>query len=269
MATLFTWLRLSALILALCVAFANIQGIFSTHWISAKPSDLTELLALSKEHQYSTEILSTDPLMFYLDGFLHPREAAYLLRLGSSREPHLAPSKVYVDPDSNAPPPPSSYRTSSSCVLPADNALVSLIKQRALSLMGFIPNTGVEALQLVRYGRSEKFGMHYDWFDSPMVDKSGERYNRIATLFLYLEANCTAGSTYFPRLPPPPESAREERFSTTANRSGLAVMPRAASGVFWVNLKADGTGDERTLHAGMPVGMGSKTGLNIWVKARV
>ncbi|KAL8794592.1 MAG: hypothetical protein Q9182_007612 [Xanthomendoza sp. 2 TL-2023] len=247
MATFFTWLRLSALILALCVAFANIQGIFSTHWVSAKPSDLTELLALSKEHQYSTEILSTDPLI----------------------EPHLAPSKVYVDPDSNAPLPPSSYRTSSSCVLPADNALVSLIKQRALSLMGFIPNTGVEALQLVRYGRSEKFGMHYDWFDSPMVDKSGERYNRIATLFLYLEANCTAGSTYFPRLPPPPESAREERFSTTANRSGLAVMPRAASGVFWVNLKADGTGDERTLHAGMPVGMGSKTGLNIWVKARV
>lgn len=105
--------------------------------------------------------------------------------------------------------------------------------------MGFIPNTGVEALQLVRYRRSEKFGIHYDWFDSPMVDKSGERYNRIATLFLYLEANCTAGSTYFPRLPPPPESARGERF------------------------KADRTGDERTLHTGIPVGMGSKTGLNI------
>ncbi len=43
-------------------------------------------------------------------------------------------------------------------------------------------------------------------------------------------------------------------------------MPILGSGIFWINLKEDDSGDSRTLHAGMPVGSGSKTGMDIWAK---
>ena len=112
--------------------------------------------------------------------------------------------------------------------------------------------------------------MHYDWFNDPLVDKNtGERYNRVASFFLYLDVNCTSGGTYFPRLPAPPEGLSENRFSTTANRTGLVINPRLGSGVAWLNLNGTGAGDERTLHAGLPVREGSKVGMNIWIKIKV
>ena len=45
---------------------------------------------------------------------------------------------------------------------------------------------------------------------------------------------------------------------------GLAFRPVAGNAVFWVNLFPNGTGDERTLHAGLPLGEGLKTAMNIW-----
>ncbi|KAL9119446.1 MAG: hypothetical protein Q9187_003999 [Circinaria calcarea] len=188
--------------------------------------------------------------------------------MSGTQEPLFQPSKVYTSPYDEETPPPS-YRTSSSCILPTGDAIVSLVKQRALMLIGFIPFLGVEALQLVQYGPSALFAMHYDWFETPLMSTSGEDYNRIASFFLYLDANCTAGATYFPRLPAPPENVHGDRFSTTANRTGLAVMPNLGSGVFWINLGANGTGDERVLHAGLPVSEGSKIGMNIWIKGKV
>ena len=45
---------------------------------------------------------------------------------------------------------------------------------------------------------------------------------------------------------------------------GLAFRPVAGNAIFWVNLFPNGTGDERTLHAGLPLGEGLKTAMNIW-----
>ena len=136
-------------------------------------------------------------------------------------------------------------------------------------MLGFLPSIGVEALQLVRYGKSERFAMHYDWFEDPVIDQNQLRYNRLASFFLYLDANCTSGETYFPKLAAPPLDLDDERFSITANRTGLGIVPGVGSGVFWMNLHGNGTGDTRTLHAGMPVREGTKTAMNIWIKARV
>ena len=45
---------------------------------------------------------------------------------------------------------------------------------------------------------------------------------------------------------------------------GLAFRPIAGNAVFWVNLHANGTGDMRTRHAGLPLESGRKTAMNIW-----
>lgn len=45
---------------------------------------------------------------------------------------------------------------------------------------------------------------------------------------------------------------------------GLAFRPTNGNALFWMNLHADGAGDKRTMHAGLPVGEGLKTAMDIW-----
>jgi prolyl 4-hydroxylase len=51
---------------------------------------------------------------------------------------------------------------------------------------------------------------------------------------------------------------------------GVTFRPREGSGVFWMNMERDVDGvmrgDERTLHAGLPVTSGGKVGMNIWTR---
>ncbi|KAK3358573.1 2OG-Fe(II) oxygenase family oxidoreductase [Lasiosphaeria ovina] len=260
--------------LGLSVPLLDIAGPLLPQWNFLSPATWlrgahSDLVALSKNHRYTFQVLSTDPFMVYLDGFIHPREAKYLIELGKAK---FEPSKVYTDPEETEWPSPS-YRTSDSSVLSSKDAIVSIIRDRAYFVLGFLPHIGVEAFQLVRYHDGDLFGMHYDWFKQPLPDgNTSEYYNRLASFFLYLEADCKAGSTYFPHLPPPPVSIQDDntgRYSTTKNGTGLAVLPRLGSGLFWQNLHRNGTGDERLLHAGLPVIFGSKIGMNIWIKGRV
>ena len=51
-------------------------------WLSSKASVPEDLLSISSNHRYTVQMLSTDPVMIYLDGFIHPRESQYLLELG-------------------------------------------------------------------------------------------------------------------------------------------------------------------------------------------
>ena len=46
------------------------------------------------------------------------------------------------------------------------------------------------------------------------------------------------------------------------------VTPVAGNAVVWYNIDRHGTLDERTLHAGEPVGAGEKWGMNIWLRER-
>lgn len=46
----------------------------------------------------------------------------------------------------------------------------------------------------------------------------------------------------------------------------VTFKPVVGSVVFWKNLLPDGQGDERTLHAGLPLTSGKKVGLNIWTR---
>jgi len=52
---------------------------------------------------------------------------------------------------------------------------------------------------MTRYTDSQKFTEHYDWLDPE--DKYIERWgNRATSFFVYLVANCTGGTTVFPKV---------------------------------------------------------------------
>lgn len=201
----------------------------------------------------TTHILSSSPLLLSVTSFLSPHEISHLLHLG---HPLFTRSLI-----KNGTVSPS--RTSESCFLPGKDTIVSRIKTRAEQFMGGMAYDSLEAVQLVRYAPGQKVNLHYDWSRENKVDRQGREWNRVASFFVYLVDACEGGETWFPNVTVA-EGIVEEGVRNMGG--GISVSPKAGSGLFWVNLKEDGTGDRRTLHAGLPVGEGMKVGMNIWVK---
>ena len=226
---------------------------------------------------YRTQIVSLDPLLIYIHSFLRPAEIESLLE---TADPLFKPSTVTKHGRRVG----SAERTSSTAGLPLENPAVQCVLSRASHFMGRIMREGVDEMgppQLVRYTAGQKFNIHHDWYDTPQwaYDGSNRQFNRIASFFAILQDNCTDGETYFPYLGPAGENPKTttERPANKARRwsqfdpiwrdhdsGGLAFRPIKGNALFWLNLHSDGTGHEKTLHAGLPVGDGVKTAMNIW-----
>ncbi|EGS18936.1 uncharacterized protein CTHT_0055490 [Thermochaetoides thermophila DSM 1495] len=234
-------------------------------------------------HTYRTELVSLDPVIIYIHDFITKPEIDALLEVG---EPRFKPSQVAkygVLMNTND-------RTSSSAGLPRDDQAVMCVMRRARNFLGTMIRDGWDdmgAPQLVRYREGEKFNHHHDWFENPQMayDGTSRKWNRVASFFAILQDNCTGGETYFPyakpiALPGPwgakmwHGEVRRQKNKTEEVKplwrehedGGLAFRPVAGNAIFWINLHANGTGDTRTLHAGLPLDSGLKTAMNIWPK---
>lgn len=128
--------------------------------------------------------------------------------------------------------------------------------------------------QLVRYYESQRYDLHTDFWPTHqlMKDGSGRQYNRPASFFVFLRANCTGGGTWFPEVDVlERDVARggelEGLFGGKVERGkerGVVFKPVVGNALFWVNIDARGKGDKRMVHAGLPVGEGEKIGMNLW-----
>jgi prolyl 4-hydroxylase len=233
-----------------------------------KPTEATESCS---QHRYETHIFSKDPLVIYISDFLTPKEASDLIHStyvhvrhhGSFRTDRCSGSTFkasgIINEEGRA--VNTSIRSSHSAVPPRTDT-VKCIEQRAAAFQGFGSLHGrMERLQVVKYEVSQEFRQHYDW--------SADR-PRETTFFAYLEANCTGGGTNFPLLDAPKEDRWCEFIDCDESfDAGVTFKPIAGNAIFWQNLRADGEGYEKTLHAGIPVTSGTKVGLNIWSLKRV
>jgi prolyl 4-hydroxylase len=113
-------------------------------------------------------------------------------------------------------------------------------------------------MQIVRYAQSDHVSYHYDW-DIPFDGNKRE-----TSFFVYLEANCTGGGTSFAKLKPRPEPEWCEFVDCGRADGGVTFKPIVGNAIFWDNLHSTGAGREDTLHAGLAVSSGNKSGLNIW-----
>lgn len=150
---------------------------------------------------------------------------------------------------------------------------------RARTFMGsmLLPHEPFSVPQLVRYDPGQKYDLHTDFWPEHQVFKdqrgagASVRFNRLASFFVFLRDNCTEGYTYFPLVEPIGAidverlyNGKVERGSLDGTEQGVKFKPIKGNAVFWVNLDAQGNGDRRLVHAGLPVGEGEKIGLNIW-----
>ncbi|TGJ88377.1 hypothetical protein E0Z10_g270 [Xylaria hypoxylon] len=245
------------------------MGLFNSMWYAVL-AVVTVTNAHSHHHKsplcqhpaYQSHLLSTSPLVIYLESFLTPEEQTHLKiatkdtfsRSGVSDQKGIQGQRQ--------------TRTSQSTNVARDD-IVRCIEERALLFQGFdTPRTRLEPLQLVKYGSGERYHFHTDWFTNDAQATSAVGGNRQSSFFAYVSAeNVTGGGTNFPMVTPP-HDARWCAFIDCDEpwENGVTFRPVAGNAVFWSNMLDDGTGDERTLHAGLPVTSGSKIGMNIWTR---
>lgn len=140
--------------------------------------------------------------------------------------------------------------------------MIRCIEERARAFPYYTSKEGIfKPLVVQRYGVNNQYKDHYDWFhDGPSVEGNYE-----STFFVYIQANCTGGGTGFPRLDAP----RDEKWCQFVDcnqpwDAGVTFLPLLGNAIFWKNLESDGSGNTKTLHAGLPVTSGMKMGMNIW-----
>ena len=137
-----------------------------------------------------------------------------------------------------------SIRTSSSATLPPD-PIARCIESRAAAFQG--PRTSpshVEPIQLVRYNPSEHY--HY--------------------AYVGVGEGTTGGGTNFPALDAPHGEEWCDVIDCDEEwEKGVTFRPVEGNAVYWENM-VGGQGDDRTLHAGLPVTGGWKVGMNVWTR---
>ncbi|MBU4567963.1 MAG: 2OG-Fe(II) oxygenase, partial [Alphaproteobacteria bacterium] len=114
------------------------------------------------------------------------------------------------------------------------------------------PRKWQEAPNVLHYDVGEEYGLHYDFLDpaNPHFAEGLAKYGqRRTTALVYLNQNFMEGQTWF-------ESIQKHARTPTG---GMIAFD---------NVLNDGSPDKRTLHAGLPVTLGEKWLLSIWIRDR-
>ncbi|GJN77087.1 hypothetical protein PLIIFM63780_000575 [Purpureocillium lilacinum] len=224
---------------------------------------------------YSTRILSREPLVLYLEGFLSADERQHLLDIS---EPLFEPSTItHKDKDTSR---DVSVRDSAVAMVPR-TPQVRCIEARARALQGWREDVYIERLRTQRYGPGGHYSHHFDW------GANVQGWGRVSSFMVWVDASddLKGGGTEFPLLQPRGEGGprwcelvdcgsngtlrRDDGGEDHQQPHRTVFKPRAGNAVYWENFRADGTGYDETWHAGMPVTKGVKVGLNIWSFGRI
>ena len=172
-------------------------------------------------------------------------DAATCAALIAQIDAHRRPSTIS---DSNG---DAAFRTSETCDLPADDAVVARVDALLAGITGLDPAHG-EPLQGQRYAVGQEFKAHTDYFEPTGVDY--DRYCRVAgnrtwTAMVYLNVPEAGGATRFKAI-------------------DKTIQPETGKLVCWNNRRPDGSLNPATIHHGMKVRAGTKYVITKWYRER-
>jgi len=143
------------------------------------------------------------------------------------------------------------YRTAQQTWIFDNDPLSLKIKSIILNKTN-LPHENQEALHVVKYEVGGEYKPHHDFFH-PNTDYyesttkiGGQR--KYSCLF-YLNDNFKGGETYFPK-------------------KDLKIQPHLGKLLMWDNLNKDGSPNQDSLHAGLPVEDGEKWICIVWVREK-
>ncbi|WP_425477539.1 2OG-Fe(II) oxygenase [Dyella solisilvae] len=193
-------------------------------------------------HTVRVSLATEAPVIRLLEGLLTPEECDALI---GEAQPRLQRS-LTVDVDGQH--QTDQRRTSLGMFFTiGETPLVQRIEQRISRLLD-IPVTHGEGLQILHYLPGQEYEPHFDWFDptqpgfGAVTARGGQR---IASVVMYLNTPEEGGGTGFPAI-------------------GLTVTAMRGSAVYF----AYDSGDQASLHAGLPVLKGEKWIATKWLRER-
>lgn len=199
-----------------------------------------------------------EPLVVYYDDVLSEDDISYLIETAT---PRFQRSRV-AGPDGK--PIPDSTRTSDTAwILMSEGDKVQSIAGRVSALAGF-DKGHAEDIGINRYQRSQYFKPHFDYMqeDQLAYDKRFENCQRAATALIYLSDVEEGGETIFIRSRNSPNYDYDPN-----NPDHLAVKPKRGRVLIWYDMHPfTETIDDRTLHAGSPVVIGTKIAATIFLR---
>uniref|UniRef100_A0A6G1S718 procollagen-proline 4-dioxygenase n=1 Tax=Aceria tosichella TaxID=561515 RepID=A0A6G1S718_9ACAR len=185
------------------------------------------------------ETLNEDPKIVRIYDIITPKEAQHLQQ---QSRPRLQRSTIMLSSGERT----SDFRIAKTAWVGGESdPIIERIENRLASILD-IGLEQSELLQVVNYGLGGFYGPHLDSArasnasgdDSVLVNQL-KRSDRYATILIYLNNVDAGGSTVFPLL-------------------NLTATPIERSAIVWLNILDNGFTDERTLHTGCPVSLGSK-----------
>jgi prolyl 4-hydroxylase len=180
--------------------------------------------------------------LFTLNGFLAATECERLVdMIKTSLRPSTVTTEFPSDPY---------FRTSRTCDLSdLHDSFIEAVDVRISEAIGIRGSYG-EGLQGQFYNPGEEFKAHTDFFEpgsTEYTQHAATRGNRTWTFMIYLNDVTQGGGTLFSRL-------------------GVQIQPRIGQAVIWNNLLANGSPNDLTLHAALPVGYGYKAVVTKWFR---
>jgi prolyl 4-hydroxylase len=146
---------------------------------------------------------------------------------------------------------PSDARTSETAWIPKDDPVARKVLDKACKLSGK-PYENAENLQVVRYKPGTYYKHHHDSCcdDSQACSKFEEvGGQRVATLLVYLNDDFTKGETHFPQW------------------GDSKMKPPSGAGILFRPLGSEEAKcHPHALHAGLPIGEGTKYVCNAWIR---
>lgn len=185
------------------------------------------------------------PRIALFQRLLMPDECEALIALSRGR---LARSPV-VNPDTGDENLIDARTSMGAMFQVGEHPLIERLEARIAAVTG-VPVEQGEGLQILNYKPGAEYQPHYDFFNPQRRGEARQLRvggQRMATLVIYLNDVPAGGATAFPKL-------------------GLRVNPVQGNAVFFAYLGEDGALDERTLHAGLPVGQGEKWIATKWLR---
>lgn len=216
--------------------------------------DSSPEVEMTEKRNITIETLSMTPLVISIQGFLSEEECDHIAELAAPRMQYSGVSLKDVDKGKAA----SNWRTSQSAFLSSvGDPILTAIDHRTASLSR-VPETHQEVLQVLRYGTTEKYDAHHDYFDPKHYQsdvntlnliQNGKR-NRFATVFWYLTTVEKGGETIFPQYRNKPLPRGYVHSDCTI---GLKVQPQKGKVIIFYSMDARGQIDPTSLHGACPV----------------
>lgn len=192
------------------------------------------------------QTLLAQPSIAMIDPLLSADECRLLI---ASAQPHLHDSQT-ADPVTGVPLTLPVRTSSEACFDPVlETSALRLVQLRMAAAAGIdLPNA--EQLTVLRYAPGQQYRPHRDYLPPGTLQMDRPHAgNRCRTVCVYLNPVTAGGATEFPNL-------------------GLRIEPKPGRALIFDNLRADGSLEPDSLHAGTPVEAGVKWLSTLWIRQR-